>query len=150
VGAVLLAAGLGMMAWSVEQNYLAIAIAMVVMTIGLRTVMTICAVALVGAMPENRTSMGAAMNDTAQEVGTSIGTAVVGTLIAVLVTTVLPNGTWSPTLVASFFHGEQIIFIILAIAVGIIAGVGALTLTNSHAVDEHAPADADVDAEATV
>ena len=53
VGAGLLTVGLGMMAWSVEQNYVAIALAMVVMTIGLRTVMTICAVALVGAMPAN-------------------------------------------------------------------------------------------------
>jgi MFS family permease len=145
-GALLLAAGLGLMAWGVEQNYLTIAIAMVVMTIGLRTVMTICAVALVGAMPENRTSMGAAMNDTAQEVGTSIGTAVVGTLIAVLVTTVLPDGAWTPALVASFFHGEQIVFIILAVAVGLIAGIGALTLTNSHDVDEHEPAPAEVEA----
>ncbi len=138
VGAALLAAGLGLMAWGVEQTYLAIAIAMVVMTAGLRTVMTICAVALVGAMPDNRTSMGAAMNDTAQEVGTSVGTAVVGTLIAVLVTTVLPDGAWSPELTASFFHGEQIVFIVLAIAVGLISGLGALTLTNARTVDEHA------------
>ncbi|MGH1550797.1 MFS transporter [Leifsonia poae] len=143
VGALVLAAGLGMMAWSVQQNYVAIALSMIVMTIGLRTVMTICAVALVGAMPENRTSMGAAMNDAAQEVGTSIGTAVVGTLIAVLVTTVLPNGTWSHELVASFFHGEQVIFGILALAVGLIAGFGALTLTNARTVEEHAPADAE-------
>jgi Na+/melibiose symporter-like transporter len=143
VGAVVLAAGLGLMAWSVEQNYVAIALSMVVMTIGLRTVMTICAVALVGAMPENRTSMGAAMNDAAQEVGTSIGTAVVGTLIAVLVTTVLPDGVWSHELVASFFHGEQAIFGIIAVAVGLIAGFGALTLSNSHTVDEHAPAEAE-------
>jgi len=138
VGAALLAAGLGLMAWGVEQTYVAIAIAMVVMTIGLRTVMTICAVALVGAMPDNRTSMGAAMNDTAQEVGTSIGTAVVGTLIAVLVTTVLPDGAWSPELTASFFHGEQLVFIVLAVAVGLISGIGALTLTNARTVDEHA------------
>lgn len=146
VGALLLAAGLGMMAWSVQQNYVAIALSMIVMTIGLRTVMTICAVALVGAMPENRTSMGAAMNDAAQEVGTSIGTAVVGTLIAVLITTTLPTGVWSHQLVASFFDGEQIIFGILAVAVGLIAGVGALTLTNARTVDEHAPADAETDA----
>lgn len=141
VGALLLAAGLGLMAWAVEQNYVAIAVAMVVMTIGLRTVMTICAVALVGAMPENRTSMGAALNDAAQEVGTSVGTAVVGTLIAALVTTVLPSGTWSATLEASFFHGEQLTFLILAVAVGLISGIGALTLTNARTVDEHAPAD---------
>ena len=92
------------------------------MTVGLRTVMTICAVALVDAMPSNRTSIGAALNDTAQEVGTSIGTAVVGTLIAVLVTTTLPAGTWSSDLVASFFHGERITYAVLAVVVGLVAG----------------------------
>lgn len=113
---------------------------MVVMTVSLRTVMTICAVALVGAMPEDRTSMGAALNDTAQEVGTSVGTAFVGTLIAVLVTAVLPDGAWSPALVSSYFHGEPIVFIVLAVAVGLISGIGALTLTSSRATDEHEPA----------
>lgn len=144
-GAVLLAAGLGLMAWAVEQDYLEIAVAMVVMTIGLRTVMTICAVALVGAMPEDRTSMGAAMNDSAQEVGTSVGTAFVGTLIAVLVTTVLPDGAWSPELTASFFHGEQLLFVVLAVAVGLISSIGALSLTNAHTVDEHPAATPSVD-----
>ncbi|MFI5073912.1 MAG: hypothetical protein ACHP7G_02665 [Actinomycetales bacterium] len=63
-----MAVSLGGLAWGVEHGYLAIAVSMVVMTIGLGTVMTICAVALVDAMPANRTSIGAALNDTAQEV----------------------------------------------------------------------------------
>ena len=137
IGAGLLASGLGAMAWAVTQNYPAIAIAMVIMTVGLRTVMTICAVALVGAMPEDRTSMGAALNDTAQEVGSSVGTAFVGTLIAVLVTAVLPDGAWSAELVASYFNGEQLLFIVLTVAVGLIAGIGALTLTDARTTDEH-------------
>lgn len=137
IGAGLLASGLGAMAWAVTQNYLAIAIAMVIMTVGLRTVMTICAVALVGAMPEDRTSIGAALNDTAQEVGSSVGTAFVGTLIAVLVTAVLPDGAWSAELVASYFNGEQLLFIVLTVAVGLIAGIGALTLTDARTTDEH-------------
>lgn len=85
VGAALMTGALAGLAWGVEHGYAAIAVAMVVLTIGLRTVMTICAVALVEAMPENRTSIGTALNDTAQEVGSSVGTAVVGTLIAALV-----------------------------------------------------------------
>jgi len=113
---------------------------MVVMTVGLRTVMTICAVALVDAMPANRTSIGAALNDTAQEVGTSVGTAVIGTLIAVLVTTQLPGGTWSSDLVASFFHGERITYAVLAVLVGVIAAAGALTLTDSRSTEEPQPA----------
>jgi len=137
VGAAFLAGSLAGLAWGVAHGYLAIAFFMVTFTFGLRTVMTICAVALVDAMPENRTSLGAALNDTAQEVGTSVGTAVVGTLIAVLVTTVLPDGTWASDLVQSFFHGERIVYATLAVVVGLVAGAGALTLTSSRSVDEH-------------
>jgi hypothetical protein len=126
IGALFRAGGLAGLAWGVEHGYLAIAVSMVLMTIGLRTVMTICAVALVDAMPANRTSIGAALNDTAEEVGTSFGTAVVGTMIAVLVTTQLPVGTWSTDLVTSFFHGERITYAVLAVLVGVIAGFGAL------------------------
>jgi uncharacterized membrane protein YraQ (UPF0718 family) len=102
--------------------------------------MTICAVALVSAMPSNRTSVGAALNDTAQEVGTSVGTAVVGTLIAALVTVTLPTGTWSGDLVASFFHGERVTYAALAVIVGLVAGWGALTLIDSRSTEEAAPA----------
>ncbi|PWH06850.1 tetracycline resistance MFS efflux pump [Brachybacterium endophyticum] len=137
VGAASLALGIGGMAWGVGHGYLPIAVSMVVMSFGLRIVMTTGAVALIGGMPEDRTSIGAAMNDTAQEIGTSIGTAVVGTLIAALVTTTLPAGRWSPALVESFFHGERVVFGILAVAVGLIAGAGALTLTNSRETEEH-------------
>lgn len=136
VGAALLASSLAGLAWGVEHGYLAIAVCMVLLTIGLRTVMVICAVALVTAMPSNRTSIGAALNDAAQEVGTSVGTAVVGTVIAALVTTALPVGVWSTDLVTSFFHGERITFAVLAVVVGLVAAGGALMLTDSHDVDE--------------
>lgn len=136
VGAALLSGSLAGLAWGVFHGYLAIAVAMVFMTIGLRTIMVICAVALVDAMPANRTSIGTALNDTAQEVGTSVGTAVVGTLIAVLVTTSLPAGTWSDALVHSFFHGERVTFAILAVVVGLVAGYGAYTLTDSRSTEE--------------
>jgi Na+/melibiose symporter-like transporter len=136
VGAALLAGSLAGLAVSVSHGYLAIAVCMVTLTIGLRTVMTICAVALVSAMPDNRTSIGAALNDTAQEVGTSVGTAVVGTLIAALVTVALPAGSWSSDLVASFFHGERITYAALAVLVGLVAGWGALTLTDSRVAEE--------------
>jgi EmrB/QacA subfamily drug resistance transporter len=140
VGAAFLGGSLAGLSWSVDHGYLAIAVCMVAMTIGLRTVMTICAVALVDAMPSNRTSIGTALNDTAQEVGTSIGTAVIGTLIAVLVTTTLPAGTWGSDLVESFFHGERITYAVLAVVVGLVTAVGALTLTDSHSTEETEPA----------
>ena len=140
IGAGLMAVSIGWMSFAVEHGYLAIAAGMVVMTAGLRTVFMTCAVALIGGMPANRTSLGAALNDTAQEVGTSIGTALVGTLIAALVTTVLPLGTWSPELVASFFHGERVTFAVLAVVVGLVVAYGSLQLTDSHETEE-APAE---------
>lgn len=143
VGTALLVGSLLGMAWAVEHSYLAIAAMMVVLTIGLRTIMTICAVALVEAMPENRTSIGAALNDTSQEIGTSLGTAVVGTLIAALVTTTLPGGTWSPELVHAYFAGERIIYLAVAVLVGVIATFGSLSLTDSHATEEPTPSEAD-------
>jgi MFS family permease len=143
IGAMFLATSLAGLAWGIAHGYLVIAIFMVTFTIGLRTVMTICAVSLVDAMPENRTSIGTALNDTAQEVGSSVGTAVVGTLIATLATTALPAGTWSTELVASFFHAERVTFAALAVVVGLIAGWGALTLTDSRSTEKtSSPADA--------
>ena len=138
VGAVFLAGSLVGLAWAVDHGYAAIAVCMVLMTVGLRTVMTICAVALIGAMPSNRTSIGAALNDTAQEVGTSVGTAVIGTMIAALVTTQLPAGAWSNALVESFFHGERITYALLAFVVGLVTAAGALTLTDSRTTEEPA------------
>src|SRR4051794_35379928 len=140
VGGASLAGSLAGLSGGVEPGSLAIAVSMVAMPVGLPTVMTICAVALVDAMPSNRTSIGAALNDPAQEVGTSIGTAVIGTLIAALVTTQLPAGIWSADLVASFFHGERITYGVLAMIVGLVAGAGALTLTDSRATEEPAMA----------
>jgi EmrB/QacA subfamily drug resistance transporter len=138
VGTGLLVGALLGMAWAVEHGYLAIAAMMVLMTIGLRTIMTICAVALVEAMPGNRTSIGAALNDTSQEIGTSIGTAVVGTFIAALVTTTLPTGAWNADLVQAFSTGERISYLAVAVIVGVIATIGSLSLTDSRATEEPA------------
>jgi Na+/melibiose symporter-like transporter len=137
VGAACLAGSLAGLSWGVDHGYAAIAVCMVLLAAGLRIVMTICAVALVDAMPGNRTSIAAALNDTAQEVGTSVGTAVVGTMIAALVTTRLPAGSWSSHLVASFFHGERVTYAVLAAVVALTAAGGALSLTNSRTTEEH-------------
>jgi MFS family permease len=136
IGAAFLAGSLAGLAWGVDHGYAVIAVCMVLMTIGLRTVMTICAVALVDAMPGNRTSIGTALNDTAQEVGTSVGTAVIGTAIAALVTTQLPAGSWSSDLVTTFFHGERVTYALLAVVVGLVTVAGARTLTDSRATEE--------------
>lgn len=134
-----LAIGLGGLAWAVGSGfgYLPIAVSMFVLSLGLRTLMTVCTVALMAAMPEDQTSLGAALNDTTQEVGTSFGTALAGTLIAALVTNVLPDGAWPTALVDSFFRGERITYSVLAVVVAVIGFLGARSLTDSRLADEH-------------
>jgi hypothetical protein len=61
---------------------------------------------------------------------------VIGTMIAALVTTRLPAGTWSNALVESFFHGERITYALLAVVVGLVTTAGALTHTDSRTTEE--------------
>ncbi|GAA1763268.1 hypothetical protein GCM10009810_23120 [Nostocoides vanveenii] len=97
--------------------------------------MTICAIALVDAMPVNRTSVGAALNDTAQEVGTSVGIAVVGTVLAAALGTAGVGG-WDNATIAAFLHGERLALVLLAVIVGPVATYGANTLTDSRSIEE--------------
>jgi EmrB/QacA subfamily drug resistance transporter len=139
IGVGFLVIGLGGLAWAVGSGlgYLPIAVSMLVLSLGLRTLMTTCAVALMAAVPEDQTSLGAALNDTTQEIGTSLGTALTGTLIAALVTTVLPVGVWPTDLVESFFRGERLTYAVLAVVVAVIGFLGARSLTSSRLADEH-------------
>lgn len=133
---VLLAAALGGLAAGLDRGYLPIAVCMVALTIGLRVIMTVCAIALIDAMPQNRTSIGAALNDTAQELGTSFGVATVGTVLAVVGGGALPDGVWSPAMVAGFFHGERVAYLVIALFVAVVGGYGAGTLTASRNAEE--------------
>ncbi|CCI52526.1 MFS transporter [Nostocoides jenkinsii] len=139
-GAVALTASLVGLAVAATDGYLAIAAAMVGMTLGLRVIMTICAIALVNAMPANRTSIGAALNDTAQEIGTCLGIAVIGTVLAAAMGAALPAGVWSTALASQFFQGERAAYLVLAVLAGVISLYGASTLTDSRDTKESARA----------
>lgn len=130
-------AGTLVLAYGVGHGYWILAIGMGIMALGLRIIMTVCAVALIEAMPEDQTSMGTALNDVGQELGNSLGTAVVGTILAALVAQTLPDAPWSPEFLASFFHGERVIFLVVAALVAVISGYGCSTLTDSRTADEH-------------
>lgn len=124
------------LAVAIPHGYVPVVAAMVVLTAGLRVIMTVCAIALVDAMPANRTSVGIALNDTAQEVGTSVGAALVGTALATALGST-PAGAWTAATVSSFVHGEQVAFLLTAVLVGVVAGYGSSRLTDSRSTEEH-------------
>ncbi|WP_291314850.1 MFS transporter [Corynebacterium sp. UBA2622] len=137
IAAALLTVGLVELAWAAPHGYWPLVPGIVIMTVGLRIIMTVCAIALIESVPEEQTSLGTALNDVVQEVGSSLGVALVGTMIAALVTKALPADAWEPALQASFFDGERVIYGVLAVIIGVVVGYGASTLTNSHTADEH-------------
>ena len=53
-------------------------------------------------LPENRTSIGAALVDTATEVASGVGIAVTGTVLAALFTGAIAAGDWSGAQTSQF------------------------------------------------
>ena len=122
---------------ALTRGYLWCAVGMLIMTAGMRIIMTTGAVALVGALPESHTSIGSALNDTAQELGNAVGVAIVGTVMAAVVGSSLPQGAWDAAMVDGFVHSQQISFAILAGIVLIMGCIGVRTLTDSTQTEEH-------------
>lgn len=118
-------------------SYLGFAAGLLVLAVGMRLVMTTCAVALIEALPADHTSLGSALNDTAQELGNSIGVAVIGTVTASLMGTTLPVGRWSHAVAGQFLHSQRIGFAVLAALVLAITAIGGRTLTDSTTIEEH-------------
>lgn len=136
VGGTLAVVGLIAMTFAVSHNFVAIAAATMVLVVGVRCTMSSAAIALMGDLPEDQTSFGAALNDTVQELGNSFGVAIIGTVMAIVVGLDLPGGHWPRTLVDHFIHAEQISFGIMAVVVAGIVALGARSLTDSRATDE--------------
>ncbi|WP_447643609.1 MFS transporter [Nocardioides zeae] len=119
-------------------GYPLFAVGLGLLAVAMRLVVTTSAVALVEALPESHTSLGSALNDTSQEIGNSLGVAVIGTVTAAVMGTTLPVGTWSSAVTDAFLHSQRIGFAILAGLVAVITVVGARTLTDSRSTEEHA------------
>lgn len=136
LGCGLVITALLVMVASLGHGYPWFAAGMLVMAVGVRMVMTTSAVALLGALPADHTSVGSAVNDTAQELGNSIGVAVVGTVTAAVMGATLPTGRWTAALADEFLHAQRISFLVLAGISALIAVIGVRTLTDSTDTEE--------------
>lgn len=130
VGLVICLAALG-------HGYAPFAIGMILLAGGMRLAMTSCAIELIDALPSDHTSIGSAMNDTAQEVGNAIGVAIIGTITAAVIGAHLPTTAWSAALTAGYLHGLRIAFGLIAAVVAVIAVIGVRSLGDSTTLEEH-------------
>lgn len=81
LGAAIVVSGLLIYALLGRYGYAWIAITLVLTAAGMRLVMITAAVNVMRGLPPDRTSLGAALNDTSQEVASSIGLAITGTIV---------------------------------------------------------------------
>ncbi|GAA1814340.1 MULTISPECIES: MFS transporter [Brevibacterium] len=97
-------------------HYVWIAVSLVLVAAGMRVVMIAATISVMRGLPKDRTSIGAALNDTAQEIASGIGIAVTGTVIAAAVAGSLTASRWTASQ-ASAFEGAVTIGT-FALAVG--------------------------------
>ncbi|WP_371403808.1 MFS transporter [Kribbella sp. NBC_00662] len=76
-------------------GYLWVAVALVLVAAGMRVVGVVAGVNVLRGLPENRTTIGAALTDTATEVTSAAGIAVTGTLLALIFTGPITTPHWT-------------------------------------------------------
>ena len=104
-------------------DYIWVAIALVMLSAGGRVVMTVSALNVMGGLPDEQTSMGAALSDTFSEVSSAIGIAVVGTIIAAVFAGSVADPSWSTGQVGEFESATSIAVLGLALVSTVLAGL---------------------------
>jgi MFS family permease len=115
-GAVAVLAGLVGYGVLGRYGYVFIAVALVLISAGMRVVGVTATVSVMDGLPEDRTSIGAALTDTATEVSNAIGIAVSGTLIAALFAGDIAAPAWSQAQVRDFEDAVMVAMLALAAA----------------------------------
>ncbi|GAB3845878.1 MFS transporter [Dactylosporangium cerinum] len=85
-----------------RYGYVWVALALVLVAAGMRVVGVVAGVNVLRGLPKNRTTIGAALVDTATEVTSGAGIAVTGTILATLFTGAIATPDWSPRQAAQF------------------------------------------------
>lgn len=120
-GSLSILTGLVLFAVLGQASYIWVAITLVLISAGLRIVGVVAGVNVMKGTPKNRTSIGAALVDTTDELTSGISVAIAGTLIATFFVGNFSAGHWSTTQTTQFHDAASLSAWILAvIATGLI------------------------------
>ncbi len=122
LGAAAIVVGLAVYCASSRLGYPCVAIALALVAVGLRVSGVVAAVNVLRGLPENRTSIGAALTDTATEVSSGAGIAVAGTVLAALFTGAVATSPWSPQQAAEFREAVTVASVVLAVVAAVLVG----------------------------
>jgi hypothetical protein len=82
-------------------------------------------------LPKNRTTIGAALTDTATEITAGVGIAVTGTILAALFTGNIAMSNWSPHQTAEFQRAVTIAGLVLTVAAAALVGWAMLRVRDA-------------------
>jgi MFS family permease len=102
LSSVAVVAGLAVYALLGTGPYVWVALSLVLVGAGLRVVGVVAGMNVLTGLPADRTSVGAALVDTASQVASAVGVAVGGTFLAALLAGDLTSGAWTPAQTADF------------------------------------------------
>jgi MFS family permease len=105
-------------------GYVWIAIALVLVAAGIRVNGVVAGTNVLKGLPANRTSIGAALVDTASEVATAIGIAVSGTVLAALFTGSIARPSWTTAQTGQFEAGILIAGLALTVVAAALVAFG--------------------------
>ncbi|MFD9738372.1 MFS transporter [Umezawaea sp. NPDC059074] len=103
-----------------------IALALVLVAAGMRVVGVVAGTNVMRGLPTGRTTVGAALVDTAGEVATGLGVAVAGTILAALFTGEVATATWTAAQTAEFRQGVTLAGLALTVVAALLVGWGFL------------------------
>jgi MFS family permease len=114
--------GLAVFAAGGRFGYAWVAVSLVLVAAGMRVVGVVAGTNVIRGLPENRTTIGAALVDTSSEVATGVGIAATGTILAALFTGAISSSVWSAQQAATFQTGVTVAgFTLTALAGALVA-----------------------------
>ena len=105
-------------------GYVWVALALVLVAAGMRVVGVVAGVNVLRGLPKDRTTIGAALVDTATEVTSGVAIAVTGTILAALFTGDIATSHWSPRQTAQFQEAVTISGLVLTVVAAALVGWG--------------------------
>ncbi|MCU1514125.1 MAG: multidrug transporter [Microbacteriaceae bacterium] len=130
--AISVVAGLAVYGLFSSFGYVWVAIGLVLVAAGIRVNGVVAGTNVLRGLPKNRTSIGAALVDTASEVATGTGIAVTGTVLAALFTGTIASSHWSAVHSAQFQDAVTIAGLSLT---AVAAALVAFGIVRSRLVD---------------
>ncbi|MEU9132319.1 MFS transporter [Kitasatospora sp. NPDC048540] len=137
LGAGAVVCGLAVHALLGRLGYVWVALALVLVAAGMRVVGVVAGTNVMRGLPADRTTVGAALVDTAGEVSTGVGVCVGGTILAALLSGGIATSAWDSDRVARFDQAVTWAGLTLTVLAAALVGWGMLRGRGSAAQPEH-------------